>query len=47
MVFLKESTLALKKKTSLVNENLENNALDQRRKKVPSLHMGHKGDALL
>ncbi|MBN8199843.1 MULTISPECIES: hypothetical protein [Bacillaceae] len=44
---LEESTLALKKKPSLVNETLENNSLDQRRKKVPSLHKGLKGDVLL
>ncbi|MBU8768928.1 hypothetical protein [Cytobacillus oceanisediminis] len=43
---LKESTLALRKNSSLVNENLKNNGLDQRRKKVPSLHKGLKGDVL-
>ncbi|RBP90603.1 hypothetical protein DFO70_109109 [Cytobacillus firmus] len=44
---LKESILAQKKKSSLVNENLNNDDLDQRRKKVPSLHKGLKGDVLL
>ncbi|MCS0671305.1 hypothetical protein [Cytobacillus firmus] len=47
MVVLNENTWALKKKSFLVNESLENKALDQRRQKVIYLHKGPKGDALL
>ncbi|WP_264739009.1 hypothetical protein [Cytobacillus firmus] len=44
---LNENTWALKKKSFLVNESLENNAHDQGRKKVTYLHKGLIGDALL
>ncbi|MCS0789248.1 hypothetical protein NX021_13930 [Cytobacillus firmus] len=46
-MLLKESTLALKKKSFIINDILENNALGQRSKKVPSLHKRPRGDAFL